>query len=286
MKRSSLIAILLLTICCVGCYKPYHEPLLVDIGTSEVAVLVETVNDNGQAAIAPKGKEGDGVSGTQSKFYEDRLVNARKVEIPYYWKQTSRVWMWEDGTNGAWFPAARLILIDTQPETREWDKEKGNPIWVESSDSVGFSTGINITARIENENDAIKFLSNYPPQKNRTVETGGSRPFEVEVTSLEQIMDKEIRTKIQEIFSFEAAAYTMDELREKKQEIITKIKEEVTPYFKERGITITAIGQFGGFKYENPDIQLSIDAVFEAQQDEEVAKAELKLLSNVRLLYS
>jgi len=256
----------------LGCIRPFHEPLLVDINTSEVAVLVETVNDNGQAVIAPKDKENE----SESDFYENRVVNARKVEIPYYWKRTSRVWMWDSSTNGKWTPAARLIIIDTQPETREWSNTTKNPIWVESNDSVGFSTGISISARIQDRDAAIKFLSNYPPKDNRVTETQGGDPFTTEVTSLKQIMDQEVRTKIQEVFSYEAAAYNMDDLRSKKQEIMNKIKEVVIPYFVERGITITTIGQFGGFEYENPDIQIAINKVFTAQQDEEVAIAESK----------
>ena len=263
---------------CVGlvflpaCIRPFHEPLLVDINTSEVAVLVETVNDNGQAVIAPKDKEGE----SESDYYQNRVVNARKVEIPYYWKRTSRVWLYDSSTNGKWTPAARLIVVDTQPETREWSSSSNNPIWVESNDSVGFSTGISITARIDNRDDAIKFLSNYPPKNKRTVTTQGGDPFEVEITSLEQIIDKEVRTKVQEVFSYEAAAYNMDDLRSKKQQIMDKIKEVVIPYFVDRGITITAIGQFGGFDYENKNIQEAINKVFTAQQDEEVAIAESK----------
>lgn len=253
-----------------GCIKPFHEPLLVDINTSEVAVLVETVNDNGQAAIAPKGKEGQ----SNSDFYEERLVNARKVQIPYYWKQTSRQFGWAHSGNGAWFPAARLIVVDTKPETREWAEDKGNPIWVESKDSVRCSTGINITARIDDRTDAIKFLSNYPPEERREIVTQGGEPFEVEIAGLTQVMDEEIRTKIQEIFAYEAASYSMDELRSSKQEVMTKIKEEVVPYFKDRGISITTIGQFGGFEYENEKIRQAIDEVFAAQQDKQVALAE------------
>lgn len=262
-----------------ACVKPFHEPLLVDINTSEVAVLVETVNDNGQAAIAPKAKEGE----VESDFYKDRLVNARKVEIPYYWKQTSRVWTYSHSGNGKWTPAARLITVDTKPETREWSKEKGNAVWVESQDSVGFSTGISITARIEDKDDAIKFLSNYPPEEKREVTTQGGDPFSVEITSLSQIMDEEVRTKIQEVFSYEAAAYKMDNLRGQKQEIMTKIKQDVIPYFKDRGISITTIGQFGGFEYENPKIQDAIDEVFAAQQDKQVAVAEAEAAEQRKL---
>lgn len=284
MKYLLMVAVLCLGF--TGCLRqPYHEAMMVDIQTSEVAFLVETVNDNGQAAVAPKGK-GDNKKedGTVVDYYKSRMLNARKVEIPYYWKQTSRRYVpWNTGGNGKWMPAARLICVDTQPENREWTSDvnsgssnKDQGIWVESSDSVGFSTGISVTARIEDQEAAIKFLSNYPPKDKRELEAEGGAPFAVEVTSLEQVMDEEVRQKIQEIFAYEAAAYTMDELREKKREIMDELKTTIVPYFAERGITITTIGQFGGFTYENPAIQESIDEVFQAQQDEEVAKAEAK----------
>jgi hypothetical protein len=48
----------------------------------------------------------------------------------------------------------------------------------------------------------------------------------------------------------------------------------VIPFFAERGVTITAIGLFGGFTYENKAIQDSIDMVFQQQQDKQIAIAE------------
>ena len=49
---------------------------------------------------------------------------------------------------------------------------------------------------------------------------------------------------------------------------------DVVEFFKPRGITITTIAMFGGLHYENPEIQKSIDKVFQAQQDKAVAQAE------------
>ncbi len=296
MKKSSMLFCAFTVLMFSGCWKPYHEALMVDIGTSEVAFLVETINDNGQAVITPKGKDNDG---SMDNFYADRYVNARKVQIPYYWKQTSRYFFWEDGSTGEWRPAARLIVVNTEVETREWTPSVGNKnqgIWVESSDSVGFSTGITITANIANKEDAIVFLSNYPPKSNRQVETKGGAAFTVEVTSLAQIMDSEVRSKVQEIYNHISNGYNMDDLRDKKQYIMNVVKnggtiqvvnpdtgekepqelDGVIPYFKEKGITITTLGQFGGFTYESKEIQTSIDNVFQAQQDEEVARAETK----------
>lgn len=262
-----------------GCLKPYHEATLVNVNTSEVAVLVETVNDNGQAVIAPKGKEGE----TATQFYNERVVNARKVEIPYYWKQTKRVLIWAGPSTGKWTAGARLITIDTQPETREWPQGGPTAITVESKDSVGFSTGISMTARIKDKTDAIVFLSNYPPKTTRQITTEGGDPFNVEITALEQIMDQEIRNKVQEVYADEAGEFDMDILREQKREILDTVRAKVIPYFAERGIEITTIGQFGGFAYENPEIQNSIDKVFQAQQDEEVAIAESKAAEQRKL---
>ncbi len=46
------------------------------------------------------------------------------------------------------------------------------------------------------------------------------------------------------------------------------------PFFAERGITITTMGMFGGFTYQNPKIQEAIDETFVAQQ--------LKVISNAK----
>ena len=240
-----------------GCIKPYHVPVLVDVDTAETPFVIELEDANKQATLKSK------------DFLKKKMVVSRRIEVPYRWKQEGYMMNY-----GRYIPSARVIIVDRQPTTREWTanaKGKDLGIWVESSDSVGFSTGISITARIEDNDDAVLFLHNCPPQKTRTVQK-----YEVSVTDLSSIMDGEIRTRIQSVFAEEAARYTMDDLRNKKREILEAVKDDVVPFFAERGITITTIGQFGGFEYENKDIQKAIDKVFEAQQDEEVAKAEAK----------
>jgi regulator of protease activity HflC (stomatin/prohibitin superfamily) len=96
----------------------------------------------------------------------------------------------------------------------------------------------------------------------------------VKRVSLEDVMDTEVRARIQKVFAEEAARYKMDELRSKKNEIMKVVEEDVTRFFKTRGITITTIAMFGGLHYENPEIQKAIDKVFQAQQDKAVAQAE------------
>jgi hypothetical protein len=248
---------------------------MVTVETSETPFLIQLEGANDQTSLKSE------------EYLKQHMVATKRVQITYRWVKTGY-----GATNGKYVPNERVIVVDRAPETREWlaDSNRGTSksnqaIWVESSDSVGFSTGISITARIQNQDDAVKFLYNYPPKQFRevAVNSGYKDNYHVSVSDLSDIMDSEIRTKIQEVFAEKAAEYNMDNLRAKKNEIITEIRNEVIPFFQERGITITAIGMFGGFRYENPDIQTAIDKVFEAQQDEEVAKAEAKAAEQRKL---
>ncbi len=52
------------------------------------------------------------------------------------------------------------------------------------------------------------------------------------------------------------------------------MREDVIPFFSVRGITVTTLGLYAGMTYENPAIQTSIDNVFVAQQEKNVALAK------------
>lgn len=229
-----------------GC-RPYDVPEYQEIETSHSAFLVPLENDAEEQ-----------VTFASEEFLKSHRISNKRVQIPHRWVHKGRWWF-----TGEWVGTKRLITVDRAPITREWtaNKESGTSsrneaLWVESQDSVGFSTGITCTARIPNEEAAIRFLFNYP---------GGS---------LANVMDTEIRARIQNVMARKAAEYIMDDLRAKKNEIMDEIERDVVPFFEERGIEITTIGQFGGFTYENKEIQQAIDNVFKAQQEEEVAKAE------------
>jgi regulator of protease activity HflC (stomatin/prohibitin superfamily) len=130
-------------------------------------------------------------------------------------------------------------------------------IWIESGDSVGFSMGFTCTSYIS-EDDAAKFLYWYPSG------------------SLHDVMDREVRARIQQVAAEVAAKYPLDVLRSKKQEISDAVKTDLTNFFATRGITITTVGMFGGMTYENPAIQKSIDDTFIAQQLKVVSEAKFE----------
>lgn len=230
-----------------GC-KPYQKELYQEVKSYQTAFAVPLEND------VSKQKKFNSVEAVKNM-----QVARKRIPIPTRWYQSGRLWF-----SGEWIPVIDVILVDRSPATREWiaDSDKGSNrkddgLWMESNDSVGFSTGFTCTAQIKDENAAL-FLYNYPN------------------SSLDDIMDNQVRAEIQAVASQVAAQYDMDELRGKKTEIIDAVEERLVPFFASTGITITTIGNFGGFSYENPEIQKAIDDVFVAQQEKEVTKAQLE----------
>ena len=241
----------------LGC-RPYDVPEFVEFQSNQTAFIVPMNN------LSEEEK-----SNIDPEFLKRNLAVGR-VQIPHEWVQTGRMW-W----NGKYIDTHRVLIVDRSPVTRQWTANNATgtsttnqSIWAESKDSVGFSTGFSVSAMICDNDDAIRFLQFYPPTLQDKAD------YTLSTSSLTEVIDNELRARIQKIYAREAATVNMDLLREQKNEIMDKIEDDVVPFFEERGITITTIGQFGGFTYENPDIQKSIDAVFQAQQDEEVAKAE------------
>lgn len=232
-----------------GCMRPYNTPSYVEIGTSETAFMVPL--------------EGDGTA--QAKFdseayLDSKKVQAKRIQIPRRWNQTGRLHF-----SGEWIDSARVIKVNRSPVTRQWSatsdtavgsRTASGAIWIESADSIGFSMGFNCTAYIA-EQDAAKFLYWYKGD------------------SLEKVMDTEIKARYQQAAAEVAAKRKMDILREEKQSIVDAIKADIVPFFAQRGITITTIGQFGGMTYENRGIQDAIDKTFIAQQEKVEAAAKL-----------
>jgi hypothetical protein len=221
-----------------GCIRPYDRPEYSEIDTSETGFLIPL----------------EGSSGMQAKFQSEEYlrqlkVAAKRVQITHRWSQEGRL-----PNNGHWIPMVRLIKVNRSPVTREWTAEastgtaaKNQAIWIESSDSVGFSMGFTCTAFIA-EDEAAKFLYWYPNG------------------SLSEVMDKEVRGRVQQVAAEIAAKYPLDLLRARKQEISDAVKSDIISFFTKRGLMITTVGMFGGMTYENGEIQKAIDNTVIAQQ--------------------
>lgn len=244
MKRGILGVMLLGLHACA----PYDMPEYDEIDTSETGFLIPLEgNTESQTSF-------DSVA-----YLEKRKIAAKRVQIPHRWTPMGRL-PWQ----GDWIDTVRLVKVDRSPVTREWTAEQttgtakhNQAVWIESRDSVGFSVGFTCTAYIKEE-DTAQFLYMYRSQ------------------SLAQMMDTEVRARIQAKASEVAARYDLDDLRARKQEILDEVRHDVGPFFKERGITITTVGLLNGFTYQNTKIQEAIDQTFVAQQQKVVAEAKFK----------
>src|ERR1044071_2752358 len=235
-----------------GCVRPYDRPEYVEIDTSDTGFLIPLEGDSTEQ-----------VKFQSEDYLKQHKVAAKRVQITHRWSQEGR---WP--TDGRWIATVRLVKVNRSPVTREWVTTQttvsasaiaraDKAIWIESGDSVGFSMGFTCTAFIPEE-DASRFLYWYPSG------------------SLADVMDKEVGGRSQQAAGEVAAKYPLDNLRSRKQEIADAVKQNVTNFFAQRGVTVTTVGMFGGMTYENPEIQKSIDQTFIAQQLKVVAEAKFE----------
>lgn len=242
-KAKKTIILLLLAAMMTGsltsCIRPYNKPEFVTIEASQTAFLIPLVGDTTEQA-----------SFQSEELLEQAMVATKEVEIPHRWVQTGRMdWV------GEWRDSAKLIVVERTPETREWSSEKtsgtsaaNQAIYAESSESIGFSVGMNCSAQIYSEKDAVKFLYSY---NNKT---------------LSEIMDSEIRARVESKFVEECAKYTLNEILKCKESIMKSVRDDVETYFADKGITITVLGMKDGIEYDDPEIQKAINDKFSSEQ--------------------
>lgn len=234
-----LVMLVLLMFALGGCVKPYDKPELVTIEASQTAFLIPLV-----------GNISDQASFESEELLAQAKVATKEIQIPHRWVQTGR-WHWV----GEWRASAKLIVVDRTPVTREWNSTKDSgtstqnqAIYAESKESIGFSVGMNISAQIYTEGDAVKFLYSY---NNK---------------SLADIMDSEIRARVESKFVEQCAKLTLNDILEKKEEIMNAVRDDVEGYFSDKGITITVLGMKDGIEYDDPEIQAAINEKFSSEQ--------------------
>ena len=235
-----------------GC-KPYDVPEFVEIAPNESAFMVKMQGDTTEQAKFES-----------VEFLRQNMVATKRVQIPHTWVQTGRLWF-----AGEWMDSVRVIKVDRTPQTRTWVANATGgrqAIWIESKDSVGMSIDIVCTAMVEPD-DAPIFLYRYSN------------------SSLKDVMDKEIRAKVQQELAEEAANFELEHLKNNKSDLLNAVRPKVIDYFEKRGVTIAALGFGGGLTYENAAIQAAIDKTFQDQQLQVSAQArfEAQLKENQRI---
>lgn len=237
-----IIALLLTLVMCLtmftGCRKPYDTPEFVTIEPHQTAFLIPLIGDTTNQA-----------SFESEEMLMQAKVSTKEIQIPHRWVQTGRK-HWQ----GEYRDTMALIIVDRSPVTREWSSTDGvgtsavnQAIYSESAESIGFSAGMNCSAQIYSEEDAVKFLYCY-----------NNKP-------LSEIMDSEIRARVESRFVEECASRTLNEILTEKEDIMQSVRDDVTTYFAERGITITVLGMKDGLEYDDTTIQKSINDKFSSE---------------------
>ena len=213
---------------------------------------VHTIEANQTAFLIPlKGNTANQASFESEELLNEAKVAAKQVSITYTREKVGPM-------EHQWIADNMLIIVDRTPVTREWadtanigTSESNQAIYAESKESIGFSVGMNCSAQIYTEQDAVKFLYSY---NNK---------------SLADIMDSEIRARVESDFVEICAKYTMAEILTEKQAIMEYVRNDVTSYFADRGITITVLGMKDGIQYDDPSVQSAINAAFVANRESE-----------------
>lgn len=247
MKLTNFVLCGFLAFSMIGCM--YEPQKLTVIETNEEAILIPFTDNTDKQTMT-----------NSEEYLRKNLVSVKQVRMPQRWLKTNYMPGW---FGGHWIDAAMLIKVDKSPVTREWTADpnsgtsnKNEAIWVMTADQVEFSTGWTCTARIHGQDNAIKFLHNYP---NGT---------------LEKVLDTEVRARIQTGFGLEVTDLPMEKLRKDATPHIKTVVEDVKEFFATRGIEITNLGISGGFIYKNNSIMDTLVEVFNAEQQKAIAIAE------------
>jgi regulator of protease activity HflC (stomatin/prohibitin superfamily) len=231
------IALVALVATTTGCRKPVNVPEFVDIQPNETAFLIPL-----------EGKTSNQAAFDSEQFLQDSKVATKRIEIPHRWVKTGRY-----GWQGVWMDTMAVIKVDRTQETREWTAESNQGVKVRSKDGIGFTVGVSATSGIANDNDAAKFL----------YKTSGSK-------TLAQVMDSEVRNRIETKLIEQFAKYDMTYINVNKGAIMELVAKDIVTYFSEqRGLTIANLGYKGDIVFDDPKVQEALNAKFTALQEQE-----------------
>lgn len=227
-----------------GCHTmPYDKPEFITISPSQTAFVFPL-----------EGKTSDQRRFRSEDYLRQNMVASKRVEIPHRWVQQGYDALFRKG-EGQYVPTVQAVVVERKPITREWTSdeqtgtsERNQGIEAESKESIGFRASMNCTAQID-EDDAPRYLYRYNDK------------------TLNDVMDTEIRARIQGKFVEQCAHYDLSTLLVNKDKIMKSVRDDVLPYFKERGITITVLDMQGQLGYVDPEIQKAINLKFTSAQE-------------------
>lgn len=268
-----LIAVALLGIGALGqpaeaYYSKYDYGEYIEILPNQSAFIIPETGDT---------KGGQAQFGSE-KFLSESKVAAKRVQIPHTKLPNT------GALSDYYVPAARLILVDRTPVSREWtaSAKKGTSntdqgFRFETADSIGLSTSIVISAFVKEE-DAAKFLywfGSKPPAQDTDENRFASVLYG---RSLSDIVDGNVHRTVQAVLAQEFGRRSTDDALHQKADIMSAVEKAVREQFAPMGITVTTLGFADELSFENPEIQKAIDETFMANKRAQSAQSQLATL--------
>jgi hypothetical protein len=225
----------------------------------------EKIENNQTGFLIPLDQDAEKQAHFESAAYlKDKKVAAKRVQIHKRWIQKG--WLY---TTGEYIDTERLIVVDRSPVIKEWTDShstgtsaKDESLSAQSQDGTGLRLNFTCTA--------------YIPESDEKEHPEGAEHFlyYYKGENLGHVMDFEVRARVQSVAAEFTSQFPLETLRGTQHKLAEKVREDVVPFFKKRGISITNIGMVGGFHYTNEGIQKSIDDAITAQQLKIVAQAQ------------
>jgi len=254
--------------------KAYYDtkdyPEFKEVMPNETAFLIPEVGEtkSGQAAFMSEA------------FLNERKVAMKRVQIPHTLIRNPG-WSYD-----YFVPAARLMLVDRSPVSREWvssgergTSQKDQGIRFETADSVSLRAGIVISAFVKEE-DASRFVYWFGARPMGTNINDPQVNFAsvIYARSLAEVVDENVHRTVQAAMAKEFGRRTTDEAIHQKAEVIDAVEKEVRRVFEPMGLTITTLGYAEGLTFDNPKIQDAIDMTFMAIKNAQSAQAQIQTL--------
>jgi hypothetical protein len=226
---------------------------------------------------------------TQNRFESEDYFNKNKIAaklfmIPHVQLPRGQYSVW--GNN--YVPSGRMIIQPRTPYNREWTKtgrgtDKANNEGLECQTNEGLNVGIEIAigASIQ-ENDAAKYLFNFGIERPRDPadpnKFGNREAPEIIFTSiyfgydLSHAMDLKVHGYVSSLICNEISKLSLNAANMQAAAILDRTEKTLTPWLKDRGITLDYIGYAGTWSFDEA-VQKAINRAFESSQDTIVAKA-------------
>ena len=212
------------------------------------------------------------------RYLAESKVAAKRVQIPHTKLPNT-------GTLSDYYvPAARLIVVDRTPVSREWTSTASRGTSAtdqgfrfETADSIGLSTSIVISAFVKEE-DAAKFLYWFGTKPAAQDSDEARFASVLYGRSLAEVVDGNVHRTVQAVLAREFGRRSTDEALHQKAEIMTAVEKVVIDQFAPMGVTVTTLGFADELSFANPAIRAAIDKTFMANKDAQSAQAQLATL--------